>query len=146
MSDQESDLDFESADEGGLKGEDIDTSDLDIDENEDDNLKGIVEKNSKNIHTDQDSLVKLKEEEDSFKVATTKAESKPELEIIKKKINLGPKEPETIIASQSPVKLGTGIHSGWDADAEFSDIDNDNDQRNEVKGNLYTNPQNFSKI
>lgn len=62
MSDSDSDLDFESADED-LKGEDIDTSDLDIDDEEDSvNNKKVKEKESEQDKSKDDNKLAIESE------------------------------------------------------------------------------------
>ncbi len=111
MSDTESDLDFESADEG-LKGEDIDTSDLDID---DDEPQKQSPKATKNV---ADPKCSLNVDEEAKEPPSENKNLKDEhFEDNKPFENQGEKVIESKIKE---------INSGWEADANFSDIEEDN--------------------
>lgn len=116
MSDSESDLEFESADEG-LKGEDIDTDDLIED---DDNV--------------EETKPKRKPVTQATEIIKEKETSSPVAQDNKEKID-DTRETKSLTEVKTQVKedVESEKREGWDADAELSDLEDEQKEVPETK-------------
>ncbi len=126
MSDTDSDLDFESADEG-LKGEDIDTSDLDIDDDE------PHKQSPKTAHSIPEPTPPPPANQDIKPIQTNQEKEDCEN---KKPVEKSEKEADFIETEKEPpkqIKQEENVvkpveSSGWEADADFSDIEDEKEE------------------
>lgn len=146
MSESDSDLEFESADED-LKGEDIDTSDLDIDDDEDDtnstgNKSDPVSKNTlaadvKEISNQNKDNNKQQDDPGlPEKAETMHKEMKPVEPVDQNKFEektepLEEAKSNLFIKLEKPSfsQIEKTVTSGWDADVDFSDIEDEPEQK-----------------
>lgn len=116
MSDSESDLEFESADEG-LKGEDIDTDDLIEDEDD------VVETKPKQPIVARVTEIP-KQNETSLPVAQDKKENIVDTKETKPAADVKTKAKENVESQKK---------EGWDADVELSDLEDEQKEIPEIK-------------
>jgi len=122
MSDTDSDLDFESADEG-LKGEDIDTSDLDIDDDEPHKQSPKTAQSISEPPVNQDiKPIQTNQEKEDCENKKPVEKSEKEADFIETE-----KEPPKQIKQEENV-VKPVESSGWEADADFSDIEDEKEE------------------